>query len=197
MINYTKRLDDAIRQSAWAHEQQNQHRKGTDIPYIIHPFGAMIIASNFTDDEDILIACLLHDTLEDVHSTIYSESDIESEFGEKVLSITKDVTKDKKLCNWHEQSKAYLLHLENKACDEAIIVSAADKMHNLSSILFDYTKCGDDLWQRFYTKSADDQLWWYKSVLDVVVKRNNIVELNEEFTRLVSELSNLLTKNKH
>jgi len=41
MIKYTDRLDSAIRKAAWAHEQQDQHRKGTDIPYIIHPFGVM------------------------------------------------------------------------------------------------------------------------------------------------------------
>ncbi len=42
MINYTHRLDKAIRIAAWAHEQQLQHRKGTDIPYIIHPFGVIL-----------------------------------------------------------------------------------------------------------------------------------------------------------
>ena len=61
MINYTERLDKALRKAAWSHEQQGQHRKGSDIPYIIHPVGAMMIASNATDDEDILIACLMHD----------------------------------------------------------------------------------------------------------------------------------------
>lgn len=51
MINVTSRLDKAIRRAAWAHEQAGQHRKGTDVPYIVHPSGVMIIASNVTDDE--------------------------------------------------------------------------------------------------------------------------------------------------
>ncbi len=71
MINYTSRLDNAVREAARAHEIEGQHRKGTDIPYIIHPFGVMMIASNATDDEDVLIACLMHDVLEDVNRVQY------------------------------------------------------------------------------------------------------------------------------
>ena len=73
MINYTERLDKALKVSAWAHEQQKQHRKGTDIPYIIHPVGAMIEASNATEDEDTLISCLLHDILDPDWVRTYSE----------------------------------------------------------------------------------------------------------------------------
>jgi len=194
MINYTNRLDSAIRRAAWAHEQQHQHRRDTDIPYIIHPFGVMIVASGFTGNENTLIACLMHDILEDIDDGIYNESDMRLEFGDKVVSIVKDVTKDKNLKNWHDQSRAYLSHLDLEACDEAIIVSASDKMHNLLSTLVDYEICGDDLWSRFTTKSATDQLWWYESILGVVSRRNNIIALNEKFANQVSELKKIVKK---
>lgn len=172
MIQYTTRLDHALRKAAWAHEQAKQHRKGTDIPYIIHPVGTMMIASNSTDDEDILIACLLHDVLEDVGSRIYSEEQIAADFGNRVVELVKDVTKDEKEDDWKLRSEEYLAHLENNASDGAVIVSAADKIHNLLSILADYEGVGDALWQRFSTQNSSDQLWWYESILEVIEKRN-------------------------
>lgn len=188
MINYTHRLDKAIRIAAWAHEQQVQHRKGTDIPYIIHPFGVMLIASNATDDEDVLIACLLHDVLEDVDSSIYSEQTMRADFGDRMVAMVKDVTKDDSVKDWHERSKAYLAHLENEASDEAVIVSASDKIHNLMSIVVDYETHGEDLWNRFSTQSSADQLWWYESILAVVTKRGVPTELIDQLAEQVEKL---------
>lgn len=172
MINYTPRLDKALRRAAWAHEQAGQHRKGTDIPYIIHPVGVMMTASVTTTDEDILIACLFHDVLEDVSSEIYGSEDMKHEFGERVVSIVRDVTKDSSVGGWRARSEVYLDHLANQASDEAVIVGASDKIHNLLSTIEDYKEVGDDIWLRFGTKSRDDQVWWYTSVLQVITERN-------------------------
>jgi (p)ppGpp synthase/HD superfamily hydrolase len=192
MIKYTERLDRALKKAAWAHEQAGQHRKGTEIPYIIHPVGVMMIASNATDDEDILIACLMHDVIEDVDSSIYSKDDMRADFGDRVVSIVLDVTKDSQAKDWYDQSNSYLQHLEHKASEEAIIVSASDKIHNLQSILVDFENCGDDIWQIFNTKNSCDQLWWYKEVLKVVKKRSPDLMLIKDFEKLVSNLSNII-----
>lgn len=170
-MKYTARLDKALRIAARSHEQQNQHRKGSDIPYIIHPVGVMMLANEVTEDEDILIACLFHDILEDVAEDIYGEDEMQMDFGEKVVEIVKHVTKSKQKMSWRDTSLAYLDHLESEASDQAIIVSACDKLHNIISINIDYDTHGDQLWQRFSTKSEADQIWWYKSVLKVLVKR--------------------------
>jgi len=194
MVNYTNRLDGAIRRAAWAHEKQNQHRTGTDIPYIIHPFGVMTIAGNYTDNEDVLVACLLHDVLEDVDANIYNEFDMELEFGQKVVLIVKDVTNNRNISDWHERSRDYLAHLENIASDEAVVVSAADKMHNLKSTLIDYGIYGDNLWQRFATKNAADQVWWYQSVFKIVCKRNDTANLRQDFALMLAKLEAAVEK---
>lgn len=188
MINLTKRLDLALRKSAWAHEQAGQHRKGTDIPYIIHPVGTMLIASNVTNDENTLIACLLHDVIEDVDASIYNQSQIEQDFGQKVLEIVKDVTKNDDITDWHKRSNAYLNHISNKACDEAVIVSASDKIHNLISVLSDYDEIGDQIWQRFSTKNAGDQVWWYDSILTAIKQRNAPEILINQLSDLINTL---------
>lgn len=192
MITYTSRLDAALRRSAWAHEQQGQHRKGTDIPYIIHPVGVMMIASNVTDDEDTLIACLFHDILEDVKSAIYSEEQMREEFGEQVVRIVKDVTKDESSGrSWRERSQEYLDHLLERGVDEAVVVAMADKIHNLTSILVDYEVVGDELWQRFSTKNHADQVWWYESVLEIGRKRQAPALLLEQLAEKVEALKSL------
>ena len=191
MINFTKRLDKAIRISAWCHEQAHGHRKGGDIPYIIHPYGVMLIASNVTDNEDTLIACLLHDVLEDVPRSIYDENKMRADFGDNVTKIVMDVTKDSTLNNWYGTSKAYLHHLEFEACDEAIVVSASDKIHNLESTLFDYEDIGDKLWDRFTTKNLSDQIWWYESVYGVLIKRLCSDVLTNKLDHLINSLKTL------
>ena len=40
-------------------KHQGQKRKGTDIPYIIHPLEALSIASTLTNDENVLAAAVL------------------------------------------------------------------------------------------------------------------------------------------
>ena len=191
MINFTKRLDKAIRISAWCHEQAHGHRKGGDIPYIIHPYGVMLIASNVTDNEDTLIACLLHDVLEDVPKSIYDENKMRADFGDIVTKIVMDVTKDSTLNNWYGTSKAYLHHLEFEACDEAIVVSASDKIHNLESTIFDYEDIGDKLWDRFTTKNLSDQIWWYESVYGVLIKRLCSDVLTNKLDHLINSLKTL------
>jgi len=192
LINFTDRLDKGIRIAAWAHEKAKEYRKGGDIPYIIHPFGVMLIASNVTNDEDTLIACLLHDILEDVSSNIYDAETMKKDFGEKVFSIVDDVTKDMTIRNWHEVSKDYLNHLEFKASDEAIIVSASDKIHNLESTLIDYREKGDELWNIFTTKNSADQLWWYGSVLEVAKKRSAPDLLIKRLESLIEQLRKII-----
>ncbi|AEG81499.1 hypothetical protein CULC809_00963 [Corynebacterium ulcerans 809] len=160
------RLLNAINIAAVAH--RNQYRKGTTIPYVSHVFAVMNIASAMTDDEDILIACLLHDVLEDAPDE-FSAEQIEETFGPRVLEIVGEVTKDESLSSWQERSDAYLQHLRS-ASEAALCVCAADKSHNLASILHDYDALGDALWERF-NAGKERQQWWYASVYGVLADR--------------------------
>ncbi len=164
MIKLTERLEWAIRTSALAHREHK--RKGSNLPYIIHPYSVMLIASEATEDEDILIACLFHDIIEDVPE-YYPEDKMRQEFGDRVVDIVRGVTKDDGIADWNERSLAYLSHLEHESLPESVIVSAADKIHNLMSMISDYQEIGEKLWDKFHS-SKEEQLWWYKSVEELV-----------------------------
>lgn len=162
----SSRMDKAIDVAATAHADQK--RKGSDTPYIIHPFGVMRTASFYTNDEDTLIACLMHDILEDVPEK-YSRDQMIKDFGQRVVDIVDDVTKDSTIKDWRKRAEAYLANIR-KASDEAIIVCASDKINNLGSIIRDYDRLGDDIWSIF-NAGKDSQLWWYESIYEVVRKR--------------------------
>jgi len=165
-MKLTPRLNKAIKQAAIAHAKQI--RKGSKTPYISHPYAVMCIASEVTSDEDILIACLLHDVLEDVPER-YGKEAIRADFGDKVVRIIEGVSKDDSLSNWKDRADAYLTHLRI-AGEDSLTVSAADKIHNLMSILEDRLEIGEAIWDRF-NSSKDQQFWWYQEIQKVLEER--------------------------
>ena len=177
------RLIQAINTAAWAH--RGHVRKGTDIPYVSHVFDVMHLVSQVTDDEDVLIAALFHDILEDVPEE-YSPQRMAEEFGDRVVELVRGVTKDSTLSSWQDRSDAYLAHLR-EADDGSVLISAADKLHNLLSIHADLDALGDELWGRF-NSGKERQLWWYRSVADLVQERLPGNPLGEELAGQVERL---------
>lgn len=177
-------LFQAMNQAARAHRQHI--RKGTDIPYISHPFAVMYLVSQVTSDRETLIASLLHDVLEDV-SDRYSAAQIEQDFGPTVLQIVQDLTKDDRITDWRQRNQAYLDHLAGLATDQAIVVAAADKVHNLSQLLYDYQHQGDAVWSRF-NAGSDQQQWWYRSVSEVCRRRQPHLSLLANLESQITEL---------
>ena len=179
------RLIQAINTAAWAH--RDHVRKGTDIPYVSHVFGVMQLVSQVTDDEDVLVAALFHDILEDVPEE-YSPQRMAEEFGDRVVELLRGVTKDSTLSSWQDRSDAYLAHLR-EADDGSVLISAADKLHNLLSIHADLDELGDELWGRF-NSGKERQLWWYRSVADLVQERLPGNPLGVELAHQVERLEN-------
>lgn len=186
-MKLTPRLDNALRISARAHRKQI--RRGSNTPYIIHPFGVMFIASQYTDDEDVLVACLLHDIIEDVPKE-YSKEQMEKDFGERVVRLVLGVTKDSSIHDWKASCDAYLYNLEHLAPAESAIIAVADKIHNIMSIITDYEKLGDDVWNLF-SCDKQSQKWWFKSTYEVAEKRipnNKILEYFDQYIEKINKL---------
>ena len=116
-----------------AQKHKNQRRKDVDAsPYINHPIALANILANEGDiaNEEVLIAALLHDTIEDTQTT---ESELRALFGEKITSIVMEVTDDKTLPKLERKT----LQIEHAAhaSIEAKLVKLADKISNLRDIL--------------------------------------------------------------
>ncbi|MBI5715781.1 MAG: bifunctional (p)ppGpp synthetase/guanosine-3',5'-bis(diphosphate) 3'-pyrophosphohydrolase [Chloroflexi bacterium] len=176
-------LDSALTFAAVAH--QNQKRKATNIPYIVHPVGVMLILIEFGEnDPELLAAALLHDTVEDSGAT---HDQIRKEFGDRVAEIVAGCSEPDKDDTW-ENRKNHTIHYIKGAPRHIQLVSAADKLHNLRSMTKDHETMGDKVWARF-KRGKDDIAWYYRSVLASLREgelRDHLIvgEIGEEIEKL-------------
>ena len=136
-MHYSYAIEQAIRASAILHK--DQVRKGpVPYPYLTHLFSAAMIAADHTDSEETIVATLLHDTLED---TEYTEAELREDFGNAVADIVRIVTEPPRASNDLKailaQKKQYLKQIKN-APESALIVVAADKIHNMRCMVEEY-----------------------------------------------------------
>ena len=139
-------------------KHQNQKRKGTDIPYIVHPMEVMQILTDMHCTENIIIAGILHDTLEDTKTTPKEICDI---FGQDILKIVQSESEDKSK-TWKERKQNTINRLATEST-ESKIVCFADKFSNIRSMLRDKQNIGEQLWQRFNAPKEQIE-WYYRSI---------------------------------
>jgi (p)ppGpp synthase/HD superfamily hydrolase len=151
---YTPQINKAINIAATHHDGQG--RKVGGLPYIVHPFAVALILMEYTDDEDTIIAGILHDTAED---TEYSEEDIEKDFSKRIKDIVHHVTEQDKKDPWQKRKDDYLALLKEGPY-ESRLVCAADKIHNLQSMTAAYRKFGEKIAKEF-NAPIEKKLWFY------------------------------------
>ncbi|WP_210407149.1 HD domain-containing protein [Hydrocoleum sp. CS-953] len=168
----------------------HQIRKGSKVPYVSHLLGVASIALEYGADEDEAIAALLHDAIEDQGGpTVRVE--IRLKFGERVTEIVDGCTDTDTTPKppWKERKKAYINRITN-ATPSVRLVSAADKLHNIRSILKDYRLQGDLLWDLF-KGGKQGTLWYYRSLVTAFREADStpiVIELDS----LVTELEKLV-----
>lgn len=171
-IELTERYTRAVDLARVLHTET---RKGTTIPYLAHLLSVSALVLEHGGSEDQAIAALLHDAAEDHGGHVVLER-IRSEFGDTVAeivaacsdSLTEDAT-DKQ--PWWPRKVAYLEHVATEPL-AALLVSAADKVHNARSILADYRSHGDELWSRFNKDAGRvGSLWYYTRLVEILEAR--------------------------
>ena len=168
-----------------AEKHGGQTRKSTDIPYLAHLMSVAAIVLEAGGDEDLAIAALLHDVVEDCGGKPMLEQ-VRRRFGDRVAHIVEGCTDSDSYPKppWRERKQMYLEHLKQAHVDVRL-VSAADKLHNAREILKDYRETGEAVWERFKGK-REGTLWYYRALADELSKENNWVA--RELQRVVSEL---------
>jgi (p)ppGpp synthase/HD superfamily hydrolase len=158
-VQFTDQIRFAIDTAARLHNGQAR-KDAASTPVISHPFGVAMILAQYPDvSEDTIIAGLLHDVIEDVDQKIYSKDQLAADFGEDVLQIVQQVSDDARIKDWQLRKQAYLRVLET-ARPEALMVSAADMTHNLSSFVDSY-HISPEMFAKKFTGSAEQQVWFY------------------------------------
>src|ERR1700680_3240061 len=153
-----------------AEKHKGQTRKASTIPYIAHLMGVASLVLEFGGDEDLAIAALLHDVVEDCGGAPMLK-EVRRRFGSRVAKIVDGCTDsdtDPKP-PWRERKETYIRHLKS-ADAETRFVSAADKLNNVRSILADYREVGESIWARF-NGGREGTLWYYRSLLEQFLQR--------------------------
>ncbi len=153
-----------------AEKHAGQTRKASSIPYLAHLMGVASLALEAGGDEDLAIAALLHDVVEDCGGAPMLK-EVQRRFGKRVAKVVDGCTDSDSYPKppWRERKEKYLRHLK-KADAGTRLVSAADKLNNVRSILSDYREIGELVWARF-NGGREGTLWYYRALLDEFLRR--------------------------
>lgn len=185
------RFSEAFSFAATIHGEQR--RKGTSIPYVAHVLGVASLALEYGAEEDEAIAALLHDAIEDAPAALGPERAdavrrwIRLRFGERVLEIVEgctDADADPKP-PWRVRKEQYIARIAHES-PSVLLVSMADKLHNVRALERDYRMAGDALWDRFNPDAGrDDTLGYYRGL--VVAFAHRVEQLGESRTAVLAE----------
>jgi len=172
-----------------ADKHKNQTRKASTIPYITHLMGVASLVLEAGGDEDLAIAALLHDVVEDCGGEKMLK-EVRRRFGKRVVRIVDGCTDAYETPKppWHERKVNYINRLKTEDA-ETRLVSAADKLNNIRSILSDYRALGESVWSRF-NGGRDGTLWYYRTLRDEFL-RNQPNRITLDFDLAVQELESL------
>ncbi len=175
-----------------------ERRKATSIPFMAHLLGVASLVMGesgrvkFPVTEDMVIAAVLHDAVED-HGGHTRLEDVRQNFGDNVATMVEGLsdTLSEDSSNkepWEARKEHYLARLPTES-PETQLISAADKLYNARTMLDDYRKSGAKIWGRF-KRGRDQQLWYFNEMLKVF-KSAGTNRIVEELDRVVAELSEL------
>ena len=175
-----------------AEKHAGQTRKASTIPYIAHLMGVASLVLEAGGDEDLAIAALLHDVVEDCGGAPMLK-EVRRRFGSRVAKVVDgctDAETDPKP-SWRERKEKYIQHLKN-ADEDTRLVGAADKLNNVRSILSDYRAIGESVWSRF-NGGREGTLWYYRTLRDQFL-RHRPNRITRDLELAVNELDSITSR---
>lgn len=154
-------LHKAFAFAAVAH--RTQRRKGSDVPYIVHPCEVAQLLTNCGCRPVVIMAGLLHDTLED---TTVTPGQIAEDFGQEVLHLVQACSEDKSKA-WEERKQHTIDSLQQESNADVKMLVCADKVSNLRSLKLDLVEKGEALWGCF-KRGREQQAWYYRQLTEVL-----------------------------
>ena len=153
-------VTQAVIFAAQAHD--GAARKGSEIPYIVHPMEVVAIASTMTDDPQVLAAAALHDVMEDCGVTFETLSE---RFGVRVARLVCE--ESQRVCGdpcltWNARKLGAVKRICG-GCRAAKIIALSDKLSNMRAISRDFARSGEAVFQRFHQRDKRRHAWYYRS----------------------------------
>ncbi len=164
-MELTDRFSSAV--ALALHLHRNQDRKLSGTPFAAHLLRVAGTVLEHGADEDTAIAAVLHDAIEDQGGPQAREL-IRNEFGQQVANLVDECsdTDETPKPPWRERKERYLAHL-GSASPSAQMISGADKLDNVRSLLVSYRQSGETIWEHF-RGGRDGTLWYFRSVCSIL-----------------------------
>ena len=183
----SERLNDALSFAAECH--LGQVRKSENIPYIIHPMEVAAIIGGITDKEDVIIAGLLHDVVEDCN---VDPRVIKSRYGSRVAALVQSETEDKLADRppsetWMQRKEESLIMLELTTDVDVKTLWLGDKLSNLRSMWRSYRMKGDRAFEVFHQKDKKMHGWYYREIAKHLTELSHTAAY-EEYATLVDKI---------
>lgn len=157
-------------------------RKGSDTPYIVHPYETAVIVSGMTLDPEVISAALLHDVIEDTEVT-YEE--LRERFGLRIADLVKAESEDKSK-TWKERKGATIERLKTAGREEKMIC-LGDKLSNLRCTAADMLLKGENVWRKFRVTDKKEHEWYYRGVFEQLSEFEGELAY-EESLRLIKQI---------
>lgn len=195
LLHLTGRFSSAV---DYARHLHIERRRGTSIPFMAHLLGVAALVMGeagrvpFPVTEEMVIAALLHDAVED-HGGLPRLEDIRSNFGEDVARMVEGLSDSfeadaNQKRSWEERKQAYIDRLKDEM-EDVRLISAADKLYNARTVLDEYRAIGPKVWDRF-KRGRGSQLWYFHELLKVF-KSKGTNRIADELERVVAELERI------
>ncbi|MBI5467476.1 MAG: bifunctional (p)ppGpp synthetase/guanosine-3',5'-bis(diphosphate) 3'-pyrophosphohydrolase, partial [Candidatus Kerfeldbacteria bacterium] len=167
---------------------QKQKRKGKDIAYITHPLTVALILSQANAPEDLIIAGILHDTIEDsVPQKKVTRAMLTERFGRRVADLVVSVTESSKSKTWEVRKRVARRHI-TKFSHDSILVKSADVIANVRELMDDYLRDGDQVFDRFHAEK-EHVIANYGAVIALLLKRWPGSPLANDLRQLLKDYS--------
>lgn len=182
-----EKLNEAILFATQCHA--GQVRKMAETPYILHPMEVAAIIASITKDEDVMIAGLLHDTVEDCDVDPLL---IKKKFGSRVFALVQSETEDKlsdrpAADTWMERKEESLLMLHYTKDRDVKILWMADKLSNMRSFYREWLKNGDAIWAGLHQKDPKMHAWYYRTIAQDLAELKDMAAY-QEYIMLVNRV---------
>jgi len=190
---FSPKFRKALNYAALVHG--HQIRKKTGRAYIGHLLNVASLVIEYGGDEEMAIAALLHDAVED-QGGLPRLREIRRKFGKRVAHIVDGCTDSYAVPKppWLERKRAYVERVRRESA-QVRLVSAADKLSNVRETIHDLRVQGEDVFERFAGKK-DGTLWYYRALVGEFRKAGSN-PLVEELARAVTELESVAVTRSH
>jgi hypothetical protein len=150
------------------HGAVRQVRKGAEYPYVVHPIRVGEILNRFKLSEDVVVAGILHDTVEDA---AVSYGELTREFGTRVAALVEKVSEPDKSLDWPARKQHAIDRAATESDLDALAIVAADKLDNVLSLQETLRSLGDKKTWSIFNADRKSQHWYYRALAETLLER--------------------------